>query len=97
MADENNSMDAEEYGRAEKLSQKISSIISNNRYWEHHPGNDKILKKELFAADVVVTLLYISGSIEDCRYSELSWKSRYRVDRVLEIIFELIETDEEEK
>ena len=95
MARENNSMDAEEAERAEELSRKISSIIDSARCYEHHPGDDELLKKLYRAREEVMGLLYILGLIPNLW--ELSRESEFRLNKVLEIIFELIETDEEEK
>ena len=98
MARENNSLDVEEAKKAEELSQKISSIIDSARCWEYHPGNLKLLKKLLHAVEEVEFLLYRLGLIENYdRPSGLSRESHNRVNRVLEVVFELIMTDQEEK
>ncbi len=91
MERENNSMDPEEAKKAEELSQKISSIIYSTRCWEHHPGNPELLKKLLRAVEEVESLLYRLGLIENCgRLSDLSMESENGVNRVLEIVFELM-------
>ena len=91
MERENNSMDPEEAKKAEELSQKISSIIYSTRCWEHHPGNPELLKKLLRAVEEVESLLYRLGLIENCgRLSDLSRESENGVNRVLEIVFDLI-------
>ena len=98
MERENNSMDPEEAKKAEELSQKISSIIYSTRCWEHHPGNPELLKKLLRAVEEVESLLYRLGLIENYEsLSDLSRESENRVNRVLEVVFELIKTDQEEK
>jgi len=91
MARENNSMDPEEAKKAEELSQKISSIIDSARCWEYHPGDLELLKKLLRAVEEVESLLYRLGLIENCgRLSDLSRESENGVNRVLEIVFDLI-------
>ena len=98
MARENNSLDVEKAKKAEELHQEISSIINNAVGWEYQPGNLELLEKLLHAVEEVGFLLSRLGLIENYdRPSGLSRESNNRVNRVLEVVFELIMTDQEEK
>lgn len=96
--EEKNSINAGETEKAVELSRKISSIVNNAREWEHHPGDAVLLGKLLNAIKEVRSLLYKLGLIDSCDHlRELPRKSGYRVNRVLEVIFEFIEADEEKR
>jgi len=86
-----------DFEKAQELENTINAKIQGTKWWEDNFGGGGSHYKMVEVKNEFIFILWKLRLIEDCHYSEMSWQERYAVNRILEIIFELIEKKEEEK